>query len=387
MTQRHIAIVITARPSYARIKTVIQCLQTESRVRLSVITAASATVERIGAVTDIIRRECRVEVIEVNSLTEGSGSSPMALTTASLLSQLTAVFGAIRPDVVVTIADRHETIATAIAATYSGIPLAHVQGGEVSGNIDERVRHAITKLADLHLVASISAHDNVLRLGEEPSTIIRTGCPSIDVAKVARDRGQLDFNVFERYGGVGERIDLSGGYLVVLHHSVTTETSRARRHTEDLLQAIVKSELPTLWFWPNVDAGADGTSKAIRSFRESQGTPRIHFFKNMTPEDFLVVVNNSIGLIGNSSTGVRECSFLGVHAVDIGSRQAGRERGANVIHIESDVREILDAISSLRERERPTASTLYGDGEAGPRIANCLTTFKFRPTKRLHSSM
>lgn len=385
MIKRHIAIVITARPSYARIKTVIQCLQTDSRVRLTVIAAASATVERIGAVSDIIRRECRVDVIEVNSLTDGSGSSAMALTTASTLSQLTAIFGASRPDVVVTIADRHETIATAIAATYSGIPLAHVQGGEVTGNIDERVRHAVTKLADLHLVASTTARDNVLRLGEDPSTVIRTGCPSIDVAKLAHDRGPLDFDVFERYGGVGERLDLSDGYLVVLHHPVTTETSQARHHAEDLLKAVAASELPTLWFWPNVDAGSDDTSKAIRSFRESHRDSRIHFFKNMAPEDFLVVVNNSIGLVGNSSTGVRECSFLGVHAIDIGNRQAGRERGPNVIHTKADRRDILDAIVSLRGRERPTASFLYGDGGAGPQIAECLATFDFRPTKRLRS--
>src|SRR3546814_1805794 len=121
-------------------------------------------------------------------------------------------------------------MATAVAAAYMNLPLVHVQGGEITGSIDEKVRHAITKLADIHLVASEKAAERVIRMGEQPDTVFVTGCPSIDVAKQAIVNPQLDFDVFERYGGVGAKLDLSRGYVVVLQHPVTTEIAEARRH-------------------------------------------------------------------------------------------------------------------------------------------------------------
>ena len=134
----------------------------------------------------------------------------MAKTTGLGLLELATVFDNLAPDVVVTVADRYETIATAIAAAYMNIPLAHVQGGEVTGSIDEKVRHAVTKLADLHLVATELAAERVIRMGEDPATVFTSpAVPSIDLAAEMLAEPELDFDPFERYGGVGERLDLS----------------------------------------------------------------------------------------------------------------------------------------------------------------------------------
>jgi UDP-hydrolysing UDP-N-acetyl-D-glucosamine 2-epimerase len=284
---------------------------------------------------------------------------------------------------VVTIADRYETLATAVAASYMNIPVVHVQGGEVTGSIDEKVRHAVTKLSNLHLVATEVAAERVKRLGEEPDTVVVTGCPSIDIAAEVAARPGLDFDPFEKYGGVGPKTDLSGGYLVVMQHPVTTEYDEARQQVEETLYAVKDFGLPVLWFWPNADAGSDATSKGIRVFREAEDPTSLHLFRNMFPEDFLRLLCGATAIVGNSSVAIRECSYLGVPAVNIGSRQQGRERGQNVIDVEHDRGAIAGAVREHMRRGRTPSDTLYGDGRAGTRIADCLASAELRVEKRL----
>jgi UDP-hydrolysing UDP-N-acetyl-D-glucosamine 2-epimerase len=263
------------------------------------------------------------------------------------------------------------------------IPVVHVQGGEVTGSIDEKVRHAVTKLSNLHLVSTTLAAERVKRLGEEPASVIVTGCPSIDIAAEVEARPELDFDPFEKYGGVGEKPDLSNGYLVVMQHPVTTEYDEARHQVEETLYAVKDVGLPVLWFWPNADAGSDGTSKGIRVFREKEDPTAFHLFRNMFPEDFLRLLLHSTAIVGNSSVAIRECSYLGVPAVNIGSRQQGRERGRNVIDVDHNRGAILAAIRSHLARGRGEAEHLYGDGKAGARIADCLATAPLTIEKRL----
>src|SRR4029450_3314890 len=149
---------------------------------------------------------------------------------------------------------------------------------------------------------------------------------------------------FERYGGVGPKTDLGKGYLVVMQHPVTTEYEEARRQVEETLYAVKDFGLPVLWFWPNPDAGSDGTSKGIRVFREKERPENFHLFRNMFPEDFLRLLVHSTAIVGNSSVAIRECSFLGVPAVNIVSRQQGRARGAKVSAVGRDRAAIADAI-------------------------------------------
>jgi UDP-hydrolysing UDP-N-acetyl-D-glucosamine 2-epimerase len=383
MKKRKICVVVTARPSYSRIRTALQAIRDHPDLELQLVVAALALLERYGNAVEAIRRdgfepnECVYMVVEGENLVTSAKSTGLGLL------ELPTVFDKLKPDIVVTVADRYETLATAIAASYMNIPVAHVQGGEVTGSVDEKVRHAVTKLSNLHLVSTALSRERVIRLGEPPDTVVQTGCPSIDIAAEVVARPELDFDPFRKYGGVGATTDLSQGYLVVLQHPVTTEYNGARRQVEETLYAVRDTGLPVLWFWPNVDAGSDGTSKGIRVFRERGKAERFHFFRNMFPEDFLRLLCSATAIVGNSSAAIRECSFLGVPAVNIGTRQNGRERGRNVIDVDHDRAAIAEAICEHRRRGRPAADHLYGDGRAGSRIADCLARAELRIDKRL----
>jgi len=381
---RKICVVITARPSYSRIKTALQAIRAHPELELQLVVAASALLDRYGTAADVIADDGFDVAARVHMVLEGGHLAAMAKTTGIGLMELTTVFDNLRPDAVVTVADRFETIATAIAASYMNIPLAHVQGGEVTGSIDEKVRHAVTKLADVHLVASAKAGERLVRMGECADRVHVTGCPSIDLAAqvLGGDRA-LDFDPFAKYGGVGERMDLSSGYLVVMQHPVTTEYEQARAHANETLEAAAALDMPVLWFWPNVDAGSDGTSSAIRAFREQRKPKGMHFFKNMVPTDFLKLLVNARCLLGNSSVGVRECSFLGVPVVNVGTRQTGRDRGVNVIDVEYDRAQIVDGVARHLSNGTYPSDPLYGDGHAGERIADCLSMAPLSIEKRL----
>jgi UDP-hydrolysing UDP-N-acetyl-D-glucosamine 2-epimerase len=287
--------------------------------------------------------------------------------------ELSTVFENLKPDIVVTVADRFETISTAIAASYMNIPLAHIQGGEVTGNIDEKVRHAITKLSDYHFVATAKAKERVIKMGENPSYVFKTGCPSIDIAKEVSKKPKFDFDPFVKYGGVGAKININEDYLVVMQHPVTTEYKLSMEQIKKTIEAINILKIPTFWFWPNVDAGSDGTSKGIRAFREKYNPKHIHFFKNMEPNDFLRLLINSKCLIGNSSVGIRECAYLGVPVVNIGTRQSNRERGKNVVDVDYSTEEIIQAINKLLNQKKINKSMIYGNGNAGIKIADILS--------------
>jgi len=380
---RRICVVVTARPSYSRVRSALQAIAAHDDLELQLVVAASALLERYGSAVQAIERDGFEIRHRVYMVLEGENLVTSAKSTGIGLSELATVFDNLKPDAVVTIADRYETLATAVAASYMNIPVVHIQGGEVTGSIDEKVRHAVTKLSNLHLVATAAARERVIRLGEPEATVVVTGCPSIDIAAAVAATPALDFDPFEKYGGVGPSEDLSNGYLVVLQHPVTTEYEEARRQIEETLYAARDIGLPVLWFWPNVDAGSDGTSKGIRMFRERERSTSFHFFRNMFPEDFLRLLCGATAIVGNSSVAIREGSFLGVPAVNIGSRQDGRERGRNVIDVGHDRRAIEAAVRDHARRGRPPSDPLYGDGRAGQRIADCLASAPLTIRKRL----
>lgn len=381
--KRKICVVITARPSYSRIKTALTAINNHPDLELQLVVAASALLDRYGTAVNNIEADGFKIAARVYMVMEGENPASMAKTTGLGLLELATVFDNLKPDVVVTVADRYETLATAIAASYMNIPLAHIQGGEVTGSIDEKVRHAITKLADLHLVSTSCAAERVIKMGEEPKKVFITGCPSIDIAAEVLPEPSLNFNPFEKYGGVGSLHELTNGYLVVMQHPVTTEHKLARKQIYESLEAVHKINMPTLWFWSNVDAGSDGTSNGIRTFRETVNPQNLHFFKNMSPTDFLRLLYNSKCLIGNSSVGIRECSFLGIPVVNIGTRQTGRERGKNVLDVNYCKDEIYDAINHQIKTGHSELNKLYGDGKAGARIAKVLSKAQLRIEKRL----
>lgn len=381
--KRKICVVVTARPSYSRIQTALRAIHQHPDLELQLVVAASALLDRYGNAIRTIERDGFPISARVYMVLEGENLVTSAKSTGLGLVELATVFDNLKPDAVVTIADRYETLATAVAASYMNIPVVHVQGGEVTGSIDEKVRHAVTKLSNLHLVSTQQAAERVRRLGEDPSHVVITGCPSIDIADAVAKNPAMTFDPFERYGGVGPKADLSSGYLVVMQHPVTTEYDEARQQVDETLYAVKDSDLPVLWFWPNVDAGSDGTSKGIRVFRERENPQNFHLFRNMAPDDFLRLLCGAAAIVGNSSVAIRECSYLGVPAVNVGTRQLGRERGRNVIDVRHDRQEIRAAVDSHRNGKRPERDLLYGDGKAGARIADVLATADLTVEKRL----
>ena len=378
---RKVCVVITARASYSRIKGAMQAIKASPDMQLQLVVAASAMLNRYGEAYKQMEDDGFVVDRKIFSIVEGENPIAMVKTTGLGMIELVTAFEDLKPDIVVTIADRYETIATAIAASYMNIPLAHIQGGEVTGNIDEKVRHAITKLADLHLVASPRAAERVIRMGEDPNHVFVTGCPSIDLAARAI-LPELDFDPIERYGGSGECRFKPEDYYIVIQHPVTDERGMARKQVTETLEAMYELGKPTYWIWPNADSGSDDTSKGIRVFREKYKPQNIWFFRDIPSRDFLKLLYHSNGIVGNSSVAIRECSFLGVPAINIGSRQSGRDRAENVTDVDYNKAAILKAIEQRKSMPR-VQSTLYGDGKAGERIAEVLRTADLTYSKKL----
>lgn len=370
---RRICVVLTARASYSRFRAAMQAIDAHPDLQLQIVTLGSANLPRYGDAAAVI--EADGFRIEDRLLTHLEGESPlsMAQSTGVAISQLAPALDRLAPDIVVTVADRYETLAISIAATYQGLFLCHVQGGEVSGNIDDRVRNANSKLADLHLVATRRAAERVEALGEAADRVICTGCPSLDLADGIRP-GPLGWDPFSLYGGVGASFDLTAPYLLVMQHPVTDEYADAETQVHETLGAVAESGLPAIWFWPNPDAGSAGTAKGIRKFRERHACAGMHFFINVEPCHFLELLANAACLVGNSSVGIREASFLGVPVVNIGSRQRGRERGPNVRDVVPRCAHIAKAIAAQVAHGRYRCCEVYGDGKAGERVAEVLAT-------------
>lgn len=381
MQQRKVCVVVNSRANYGRIKSVLRAVQDHPELELQLIVGASALLWRFGNVAEQIRADGFEINAVVYSIVEGENPTTMAKSTGMGIMELATQFENLKPGVVITVADRFETIATAIAASYMNIPLAHTQGGEVTGSIDESVRHAISKLAHVHFPATALARDNLVRMGEDPQTVFLTGCPSLDIVT------ELDLKVpddlLARYKGVGPTLDLRKPFLVVLQHPVTTEYGSGFAQISETLQAIKALRMPTVWLWPNVDAGSDDISKGLRVFRERENPDYIHFYRHFSVEDYARLIANCACLAGNSSSAIREGSFIGVPAVDIGTRQAYRERGKNCIHVDYDHAAIENAIRRQLENGRYLSNTLYGDGKAGRRIADILAEVTFNIQKRL----
>ena len=379
--KRKVLIVVNSRANYGRIKIVMREVKNHPKLELQLIIGASALLHRFGNVLEIIKSDGFEPDATVHSIVEGETPTTMAKSTGMAIMELATLFENLKPDIVLTVADRFETIATAVAASYMNISLAHTQGGEVTGSIDESVRHAVTKFSHIHFPATEKSAENLVRMGEDPETVFWTGCPSMDV--IAELDLSLPGDIFETYKGVGPQLNPSEPYIVVLQHPVTTEYGKGFDQINETIRAIEVVNMQTVWLWPNVDAGSDDISKGLRVYREKKNPDFVHFYRNFSVEDYARLIENSECVIGNSSSALREGSFLGVPAVSIGTRQSGREHGDNVIWTDYNSKEIVAAIRKQLDHGKYAASQLYGNGNAGKRIAEHLANADIRIQKKL----
>jgi UDP-hydrolysing UDP-N-acetyl-D-glucosamine 2-epimerase len=381
---RKVCVVVHSRANYGRIKSVLRAIQNHPGLELQLIVGSSALLYRFGQVIDQIDKDGFQVAAVVHSVIEGEIPITMAKSTGLAIIELATHFGNLDPDIVLTLADRHETLSTAVAASYMNIALAHTQGGEVTGSIDESVRHAITKLAHIHFPATERARDYVIRMGEPAETVHLTGCPSIDL--VAETNLTLPQDIFERYKGVGDELSPYKEYIIVLQHPVTTEYGRGFAQINTTLEAVhrkAKAGIQIVWLWPNVDAGSDDVARGIRMFREQNDTTNMHFYKNFAAEDYARLLANARCIVGNSSSGLREGAFLGTPCVNVGTRQQGREREANVLDVPNEPAAIGAAIDHQLAHGRYPQSTLVGNGTAGRQIADVLATCRLSVQKRI----
>ena len=384
MSKKKICVIINNRANYARIKSVLTAIQNHKKLQLQLILESSAILARYGQVDKTIRKEgFKIDEI-IYTVIEGENPTTMAKSAGLAVIELTTLFGNLKPDIVLTVADRYETLPIAMASTYMNIPLAHTQGGEITGSIDESVRHSTTKLAHIHFPATKKSALNLKRLGENPKNIYLTGCPSIDLIKNANLN--IDKKFIKKYSsfGVGSNLNFSEKYIVVLQHPVTTEYGSGLKQIKATIDAIKNLNTQVVWLWPNVDAGSDDISKGLRIFRENEKTKNIKFFKNFEPEDYLKLINNCSCIVGNSSSALREGSYLGIPAVSIGTRQQNRECGKNVITVTHDSKKIRAAIISRIKMKKFKSEKIYGNGNAGKKIAEVLSKVKIKIQKKLN---
>lgn len=384
LNKKKICVVVNSRANYARIKSLLIEIKKSKKLELQLILGASALIERFGGIDKQILRDGFKINNRVFSIVEGNNLITMAKSTGLGIVELSSIFQNIKPDMVLTVADRFETLSTAVAASYMNIPLIHTQGGEVTGSIDESVRHAITKLANIHFPATKKSFKNLIRMGEDKKNIFLTGCPSIDLAKkVIDDKKKIDIiKILKKQGGIGEHIIDINNFIVIVQHPITTEYEKTKTQIRETLKAVSKLKMSIIWLWPNIDAGNDIISKYLRATREKNKDLHIKFFKNFEPEDFLKILLKSKCVVGNSSVAIRECSYLGVPAVNIGTRQSGREHGKNVINSNFNSKEILIKIKRQILKKKIKSDKIFGDGKAGIKIAKVLEKIKIQSTQK-----
>jgi UDP-hydrolysing UDP-N-acetyl-D-glucosamine 2-epimerase len=379
---KKICVVIGSRANYSSAKSAMRAIDAHPGLELQVVVGASAVLDRYGSVVDLIEADGFTPAARVHMLIEGETPATMAKSTGLGLLELPSVFERIAPDVVLTVGDRFETMATTLAAAYMNIAVAHTMGGEVSGTIDESIRHAVTKFAHIHFPASRGAAERIIRLGERPEDVHCVGCPRIDlVADILAAANGPDADIFAE--GVGDSLDLSAPFVIVSQHPVTTEYGEGERQIWATLEAVREIGLPAVVLWPNADAGSEDIARGMRKWRERGLAEHMHFFKNLPVETYVQLMRRTSCLVGNSSSGIREGAYIGTPVVNIGTRQSGRERGANVIDVPHERAAIAAAIRQQVAHGRYAMDPVYGDGNAGPRIAECLASKTVAVQKRI----
>jgi UDP-hydrolysing UDP-N-acetyl-D-glucosamine 2-epimerase len=372
--RKKICIVIGSRANYSSIKSAMRAISAHPDLELQLIVSASAVLDRYGSVATLIQCDGFAPIACIYMLIEGETPTTMAKSTGLGLIELSSIFEQIKPDTVLTIGDRFETMATTLAAAYMNIPVAHTMGGEVSGTIDESIRHAVTKFAHIHFPASRDARERIIRLGERPEHVHLVGCPRIDLVAeiVADDESRLDHKIFAE--GVGPNFNLDEPFLLISQHPVTTEYGAGEGQIFATLEAATAVGLPAVVLWPNADAGSEDVARGMRKWREHGRANRMHFFKNLPIDTYVRLMRRTACLVGNSSSGIREGAYIGTPVVNIGSRQAGRERGRNVIDVAPDCAAIRRAIETQISKSTYPMDPIYGDGRAGERIASVLAS-------------
>jgi UDP-hydrolysing UDP-N-acetyl-D-glucosamine 2-epimerase len=381
LKRRKVCVVLVDRANYGRLKPVMRAIAAHPKLELQVVAAGTMVLERFDQPVNVVRKDGFTVDGEIYIELEGSTPATMAKSVGFGMVEFASEFQRLKPDVVLIIGDRYEALSAAVAAAYMNICILHIQGGEVSGSIDESARHAISKFAQFHFPSTKRSAEYLLRMGERPDSILGVGCPSSDIAREMNR--QVSDEILHQRGG-GARIDVNKPFLLVIFHPTTTEYGGERAQMEALLAALNDVQQQAVLLWPNIDAGSDRVTKAIRVFRDRHEPSWLRTIINLPPKDYLKVLATTACAVGNSSSFVRDAGYFGTPVVLVGNRQDGRETDEHVRRALPTHQEILDSIRFQLSHGRYAPSNLYGDGYVAQRIADGLATLDPYIQKRLH---
>ncbi len=367
--KRKIAVVTTSRADYSHLYWPLRALSAHPDVDLKIIVMGAHLSPEFGSTIQEIEKDGFNIDARVECLLSSDSDVGMAKTIGVATLSLADIFGQMRPDLLLLIADRYEMLAPASVALALRIPIAHIEGGEISeGAIDDAVRNALTKMSHIHFTSTQAARDRVIAMGEESWRVHRAGAPSLDHLRrqTLFTREQVESRL---------RIELKHPAILVAYHPVTLARDTVRE-ADALFDALENLPDQILFCYPNADAGSRNLIERARTFAASRDAA--HVFVNLDALTYWSLLKEVDVLVGNSSSGIMESASFALPTVNVGLRQQGRERARNVIDAAPEVRAILKAIATAKSadfrRGLQGMTNAYGEGEASEKIVEVLTT-------------
>lgn len=364
---RRVGVVTGNRADYGHLVPVLQGIQAEKTLSLRLFVTGMHLSRAFGSTVSAIRTDGFRPAAILPVRGYGTTIEGTARGVGHMVSALAKAFDASKIDLLLVLGDRGEMLAAAVAATYLGVPIAHLHGGEKSGHVDEPVRHAITRLAHVHLAATQASGERLRRSGEEPWRIHVVGAPRLDAVLARSPTPRAE--ILQRAG-----FDPDKPLLLVIQHPTAKDRAQAARFYLQTLRAAARFPASLAVVYPNGDPGSREMVLALRAFAKRQP---VTTYRSLPEAQFIDLLSAASVLIGNSSAGIIEAPSLGVPVVNIGDRQEGRERAANVIDVPQDTRSISDGVAKAMEdaafrRKVALRRTPWGDGHAVPRIVRIL---------------
>lgn len=359
---RKILYISGTRADFGLMRNTLREINRDTYMSLDVIATGMHLMDEFGnSVKEIEEEDFNLHIID-QTFKDDSRES-MAIFVGELISKLTPAISKIDPDIILLLGDRGEMLAGAIVGSYLQIPIAHVHGGDVSSTVDDVVRHAITKMSNIHLAATEKSASRILQMGESEDCVFTVGAPGLD--SIINDVKSIDIDKIK------DNYNITKDFAIVLQHPVSLEVDESKKQIRETLDAVLKTDLDVILIYPNADAGGRAMIEVIDGFRD-----RIKTYRNIPHDDFIGLLSIASVLIGNSSSGIIESSSFKLPVVNIGSRQDGREKSTNVIDADYDSEEILAAIETARSGEfiesLEDCTNPYGDGNAYRNISGIL---------------
>lgn len=365
--KRKVCVITGTRAEYGILAPVMEAIRSSKHFNLYVVATGMHLMTEFGYTVKEIERDGFSVYAKIDISHAQDKGGAMADGVGRGTSKFVRCFQRLRPDFILTLGDRGEVLAAAVAANYMNIPVVHIHGGEVSGHVDGVVRHAITKLAHIHFPATQKARERILRLGEEPWRVMVAGAPALD--RILNDQVMPKQTLLKKY-----RLDPRQPLGLLVQHPVHSQIKEAGKQIQSTLQAIVDLKLQTVVVYPNADAGGRAMIKVLGKFKKYLF---LKHYKSIPHADYLGLLKIASVLIGNSSSGIIEAASFRLPVINIGCRQEGRERSVNVIDVPHEKRIIARVIQKVihdqkfRRRVKQCRNP-YGDGKASGRIVKFL---------------